>query len=448
MRLLRFTVAATTVVASLTVQAQPRASGLSSSAIALVGVNVITMDSARVLLDQTIVARDGKFAAMGPRSRVSTAGALRLELAGYYVLPGLADLHTHPQVAGDLTQYLASGVTTILSLGSRVDQQLLGWRDSTRRGERVGTDIYVGYYVDGAGGPAGRTIVSVDDARNAARGAKAAGFDFIKAYNSVSDSAFVALVDEARVQGIAVTGHGVRSVGLQRGFALGQVMVAHAEEYLYTTFNRVEDSTRFAEVAGWTKRSGAYVLPNLSAYVAIGRQWGKPAVVDTFLAYPEARFLDPVWHARWRGRDYITRQGSLDSRVRFLKRFVKVLSDSGVPLLTGTDSPAIPGLYPGASVVDDLSLLVDAGLTPYQALAAATRIPGEFLAQHAHASDRFGTIAIGHRADLIVVRRSPLDDVRHLRNPDGVMARGHWLSRVQLDEMLNGLAGSNQRQRP
>lgn len=450
MRVLRLTAAASVTLASLAAQAQSRPSDINSSdrPIALVGVNIIPMDTARVLLDQTIVVRGGKILTMGPRARVATTGMQRYALTGYYVLPGLADLHTHPQVAGDLTQYLASGVTTILSLGSFVDEQLIRWRDSTRRGERVGPDIYVGYYVDGAGGPPGRTIVTAEEARNAARNAKTAGFDFIKAYNSIAESTFVALLDEARVQGIAVTGHGVRSVGLQRGFALGQVMVAHGEEFMYTTFNRVEDSTRFAEVAAWTKRSGAYVLPNLSAYVGIARQWGKRPVVDTLLAYPEARFLDPIWHERWRGRDYVTRQGSLESRVRFLKRFTKVLSDSGVPLLAGTDSPTIPGLYPGTSLVDDLALLVDAGLTPFQAIATATRTPGEFLAKHGRAAERFGTIAVGNRADLVVLRQNPLDDVRHLRNPQGVMARGHWFSRVTLDESLNWLAGFNKRQRP
>ncbi|MGH7712813.1 MAG: amidohydrolase family protein, partial [Gemmatimonadaceae bacterium] len=354
----------------------------------------------------------------------------------------------HPQVPGDMTQYLARGVTTVLALGSFIDEHLIRWRDSTRRRERVGPEIFVAYYVDGPGGPPGRAIVTADDGRSAARSAKAAGFDFIKAYNAIPESAFVALVEEARVQGIAVTGHGVRSVGLQRGFALGQVMVAHGEEYLYTHFNRLEDSTRFGEVAGWTKRSGAYVLPNLSAYVGIARQWGKPAVVDTLLGLPEARFIDPIWQTRWRARDYVRRQGSLDARVAFLKKFTRVLSDSSVPLLAGTDSPTIPGLFPGPSIVDDLTLLLDAGLTPYQALATATRTPGEFLAKFARGSDHTGTIAVGNRADLIVLRTNPLEDLRRLRNPSGVMARGHWLSRVELDERLNALARANSRQRP
>ena len=425
--------------------ALPQPGRQSTRGIALVGVNVLPMDSERVLLDQTIVVRGAEIVAIGPRATTSTAGARRLDLRGHYAIPGLADLHTHPQVAGDMTQYLASGVTTILSLGSFVDEQVMRWRDSTRRGERVGPDIFVGYYVDGANGPPGRAISTPEQGRNAARNAKGAGFDFIKAYNSIPESAFVALVEEARVQGIAVTGHGVRSVGLKRGLALGQVMVAHGEEYLYTHFARLEDSAQFGEVAAWTKRSGAYVLPNLSAYVGIARQWGKPPVVDTLLGLPRARFLDPIWHTRWRNRDYVRRQGSLDARVAFLKKFIKVLSDSGVPLLAGTDSPTIPGLFPGSSIVDDLTLLVEAGLTPYQALTTATRTPGEFLAKYARGSDRRGTLAVGNRADLVVLGMNPLQDLQRLRDPSGVMARGHWLSRGELDESLSALAGANAR---
>jgi imidazolonepropionase-like amidohydrolase len=96
--------------------------------------------------------------------------------------------------------------------------------------------------------------------------------------------------------------------------------------------------------------------------------------------------------------------------------------------------------------VDDLTLLVDAGLTPYKALATATRTPGEFFSKFVRGVDRTGTIAVGNRADLVVVRTNPLEDLRRLRRPSGVMFRGHWLSRVELDERMNALAEANERQ--
>jgi imidazolonepropionase-like amidohydrolase len=423
--------------------AQGALPGAATQPLALVGVHVVPMDTARVLRDQTVIIRDGRIAQIGPRGRVVTAGTRVLQLQGMYVAPGLADLHTHPELDSDLTHYVAHGVTTILTLGSFADTRLLQWRDSIRRGQRTGPDIYIGYYVDGPGAPPGRVVSTPDEGRAAARDARSRSFDFMKAYNSIPESAFVAMLQEAATQGVPVTGHGVRSVGLERGFALGQVMVAHAEEYLYTTFNRVLDSTRFADIAGWTKQSGAYVLPNLSAYFTIARQWGKPPVVDTFLQSPEARSLGNTWRERWRGRDYIKRQGSLDARTVFLSRFIKVLSDSGVPLLAGTDSPTIPGVFPGSSIVLDLRLLVQAGLTPYQALATATRNAGDFLNRYAPTGASFGRVAPGQRADLVVLQTNPLQDIEALARPAAVILRGHYHTRAQLDARVAALAAAD-----
>jgi imidazolonepropionase-like amidohydrolase len=101
----------------------------------------------------------------------------------------------------------------------------------------------------------------------------------------------------------------------------------------------------------------------------------------------------------------------------------------GVRLLLGTDSPGIPGMFAGGSIHEELRLLVESGLTPYESLVAGTRAAGEFAQRHLK-SQPFGMIAPGHRADLILLERSPLDDVRHARRPLGVMARGVWFPRA------------------
>src|SRR5688500_18316722 len=123
-------------------------------------------------------------------------------------------------------------------------------------------------------------------------------------------------------------------------------------------------------------------MPYLSAYYVIARQWGKREVVEAFLQQPEARYLPQFWVDAWRARDYVTRTGSIDDANRFLRRFTLDLHQGGVPLIAGSDSPVIPGVFPGVSLHDDLRLLVAAGLTPFEAIAAATRNPGRFAQQH------------------------------------------------------------------
>ena len=107
-------------------------------------------------------------------------------------------------------------------------------------------------------------------------------------------------------------------------------------------------------------------------------------------------------------------------------------------MLVGTDTPN-GLLVPGFSIHDELQTLVeDVGFTPYEAIRAATYNAAEFL----DAFDEFGTISVGSRADLVLVDRNPLEDIRHLQKPLGVMVRGRWLPRERLDQMLAEVAAS------
>jgi hypothetical protein len=117
-----------------------------------------------------------------------------------------------------------------------------------------------------------------------------------------------------------------------------------------------------------------------------------------------------------------------------LRKLTLALSQAGVPLLAGTDTPG--NLIPGTSLDDDLDQLVLAGLTPFQAITAATRTPGEFIHKFVPGAQEFGTIAPGNVADLVLVAANPLEDVRNLREPLGVLVRGRWFDRQQLDVMI------------
>lgn len=123
----------------------------------------------------------------------------------------------------------------------------------------------------------------------------------------------------------------------------------------------------------------------------------------------------------------------------FVQHLTKGLSDAGVLLLLGTDSSA-PGLFPGHSAHLELPELVAAGLTPYQALAAGTRNAGRFIAERVHSAETFGTITVGGRADLILLEQNPLADINHVAAIRGVMVRGRWLPKAELQLLRNEVA--------
>jgi hypothetical protein len=400
-----------------------------SSLTAFVDVNVVPMDRERVLNHHTVLVRGNTIVAVAPATQFAVpADARRVEGHGTsYLLPGLADMHTHVETAEDAALYVANGVTTVLQMGGKKILPVRLIRSGIADDTILAPQIFFALMVDGAvplGG--GWPVDSPATARAAVTIAKAGGYDFIKVYNQLSSADFDAIVDEAHKDGLAVVGHGVRSVGLPDGLFRGQVMVAHAEEFYYTAFGDKPDIAAIPDVVEKTYQSKAFVTPNLSAFEVISRQWGKPEQVQRLLRDPRTRYLSPETRLILANKDYGRRTGDIGSILEFLRHFTKALSDRGVPLLTGTDSPAIPGMLPGYSLHEDLRTLQEAGLTPFQALSAATRTPGEFISKYVLNSARFGIVSIGTRADLILVSGNPLQSFEVLKNPLGVMFGGHW----------------------
>ncbi len=228
-------------------------------------------------------------------------------------------------------------------------------------------------------------------------------------------------------------------------------MVAHGEEFLNTTFHHkvpsepkasgasdsdLLDETQIPAAVSFVKQSGAYVVPNLSAFVGIARQWGKPAEVVRLLEDAETGNLRPELIRYWADSDYAKRPGSLNREVVFLRKFTRALSDAGVPLITGTDSPTIPGLFPGKSEHCDIEELVTAGLTRFEALSAATRIPGEFIHQFVAGAPKSGTVTSGSRADLLLLRDNPLKTSKASTQIEGVMIGGRWYGKQLLSQRL------------
>jgi imidazolonepropionase-like amidohydrolase len=407
---------------------------------AFIDVQVVPMDHEQVLAHQTVLVRAGTIVAVGAAERLEVPKKAA-RVAGHgtaYLLPGLADMHTHVMRAEDLLLYTANGVTTLLHMGGAPPDLVDHIQESIDAGETVGPQIFFAFMIDGSPALSRCYVRTPEQARAAVQLAKANGYVFMKVYNNLTVEEFAAIVDEGRRQGLPVIGHGVRSVGLPAGLFQGEVMVAHAEEFYYTAFAHhiPEDPAIVQKVAEETFRSGAYVTPNLSTFATIAKQWGRPEALKEFMQDARIRFMSPDERVDWSDSDYVRNQSDIAPILGFLQSFTKVLADRGVPLLTGTDSPVIPGMLPGYSMHEDLQQLAAAGLSPFQALSAATRVPGEFMARFVPHARPFGQVKPGMRADLLLVADNPLHSLAALRQPVGVMSAGRWRTRQQLDALL------------
>lgn len=434
----------------------PISAGAQSRSVAVVDVSVIPVDSARILRGQTVVVEGERIVAVGPRDAVALPpGTDVIDGRGGYLIPGLADMHTHFG-RDDLGLFLANGVTTVRLMWGWSDP--IRWRDSIASGALLGPSMFVaGTIIEGSPpaafasviDTAGRAMVhSESEGRMEVLRQRMAGVDFIKVYNNVSREAYSGIVDQARRLGLTVAGHVPFDVGLRGVLEAGQSSIEHLRGYVWELVPSdapqppdrdlrsralawaYADTSRFDELVQLTRGADAVNVPTL----VVGEVFLSPQnVVERYLAGPAAPFFSDATRETLRHRERIPWLSNFsdDDFVRareglaVQRALVRALHEGGATILAGTDvSPA------GFALHWELEQLVRAGLTPYDALVAATRGPAEFLAWNQ------GVIQPGRRADLVLLRANPLEDITNTQAIEGVMVRGVWLDRSTLDSIL------------
>ena len=411
---------------------------------AIVNVTVLPMDVERVLARHTVLIENGRITRLGSVEQVTVPlGALVIDGTGKYLVPGLADLHVHlsynPQEHYPhlLQLFLVNGVTTVLNL--RGTPQMLELKANVAAGRILGPHVYtVGPYINEP------FVTTADEVERAVVEQRRAGYDFVKLHGDLSRDAYARLNAVARREGIRVIGHAPRNLGIEALFEEKQYALVHGEEFLYDRLNRSTDSSlphvqaRIPELARATAQAGTWLMPNLTAYKAIARMVRD---LDAFLRQPEIRYLPRGNQIGWgpatnpyTNRIAPSRYEPMMKRYRLLEQLVREFRARGVRMLVGTDAMNT-GVVPGFSAHDELADLVAAGLTPYEALRAATANAAEFLGEGTR-----GTIAVGKDADLLLLDADPLKDIANTRRIAGVMLGQRWLARGDLDAMLAELA--------
>jgi imidazolonepropionase-like amidohydrolase len=434
-----------------------------SATVAFVHAAVIPMDRERVLRDQTVVVANGRITALGPAARIKVPPkAVRIDARRRYLLPALSDMHVHiegqswdalyspeakavsknPPFEDLLFPYVANGVTTVQVLSGTAE--LLPVRSRIASGQMLAPRLILARMIDGPDKawpqPISTWVSTAQEARDATRKAKADGYDKMKVYSFLTKETYDAIIATAKEQKMDVVGHIPYALSVEYVVDAGQKMIAHTEEVA-------------------KHAHGDYSPERISYFarrIADGHVWMTPTLVTTrriiddftdpksLFSAPEAKYAaHPMTRDTW---SFISKmnqsippkyQAKLrDDFEKFQGPFTKVFHDKGGQLMTGTDS-LLPRLVPGFTVHQELHELVDVGLTPYEALRTSTTIPYEYLGE----SDRAGTVAVGKRSDLLLVDANPLDDVSGASKIAGVMMRGRWISRDEIDRRMRQIAG-------
>lgn len=420
---------------------------------AFVNVNVVPMDREIVLSHQTVVIEDGRIVALGPAQSIKIpGGSQRIDGTNRYLMPGLVDMHVHfirpaiqgkPQKSSAATYakeneqlallFVANGVTTVRNMWGH--PEILRLNDHILRGDILGPTIYsVGPITDGdppvnAGS---RVVTTEQEAQEAVREDKELGYIAIKVYNNLSVSAYRAIVAAAAKEHLSVVGHVPKAVGLTGALESHQASIEH-----FSSFPRavspdgVPQSTLSLNDA--LSRADLSKLPAMAEAVKAVGSWTCPTVVQ--VQWDAAR---DSWEKQrsFVPSDIVKRyDGNVpplaQSAEGFALALVRALHSKGAELLLGTDAYK-PNVIPGFSLHEELGYFFKAGLSPYDAIRAGTSDAARFL----HQENEFGTVAVGRRADLVLLTANPLQDVGNVAKRVGVMLRGKWLVEEDLQDRL------------
>jgi hypothetical protein len=409
-------------------------------------VTVIPMDSERSLRGHTVLVQGDRIVAVGPSASVAVpSGARRVDGRGKFLVPGLAEMHGHvppPSAPAQTTEdvlflYLANGITTVRGMLGAPGQ--LELRRRTNTGELLGPTLYLA-------GPSfnGNSVNSVDDAVRMVREQRAQGWDLLKIHPGLTRAEYDAMARTAAQEGLRFGGHVPADVGLMHALRMGQETFDHVDGYVEYV-GGVEgpiDPARLDSAVRMTREAGAWVVPTMALWEVLFLT----LPLEELTAYPELRYISPQSVQGWVNA-YNQRRGAPEYNAETSRRVIEArqqvlaaLHRGGSRILMGTDAPQQFSV-PGFSLHREFPRMRAAGMSPYDILATGTRNVGDYFQRN----DAFGTVAVGRRADLLLLDADPLADVANLQRIAGVMARGRWVPADEIRTRLEAIAARNPR---
>ena len=451
-------------------------------------VSVVHVERGTIESDRTVTLHGGRIQSISGPGPLPT-GARVIDGSDRYLIPGLWDMHGHalpatrepngewwePDYESALKLLVANGVTGLRDMWGTLEMAAHVRDERARTSPAWPRILTAGGIIDGPEPfhPGLISVASPSEGRAVVDSLQAGGASFIKVYSALPADLYREVVRYANSRGMAVAGHVPSAVRAADAAAAGQRSFEHlygvlegcssdetaliADNIAYLDdraahrsdpvddrayFERLlssHDDRRCSELLEFLAELQVWQVPTLVAHRGVFRLRETEAADDPRLAY-----VHPTARAQWQPSSYDETRSFVDTdwslrsrRWERLLALVGEMNEAGVPILAGSDfHPTLAFTFPGFGLHEELELLVRAGLSPAEALRTATLNPARYLGT----TDSLGTIGPGKAADLVLLDRNPLEDIRNTRSIRGVSVGGRWLNRGQLDDLLEDVA--------